>query len=204
MECDLPEPTPALEPEPEFSPGSEPTPMYNAYCASCGGNVVDFSVKAKPSPGEQPYEKYRSYYDELWTTFRNLNISRLSSAPNDPTLEKNNFTHVEADPLRFHCKVYVLAEKYLAFSLAKLALQNLHSALLALPRGQGSVRDIVEVLRYCFSGGDSRVTSRDSALRKVVVAFAAARAPELKVREDFRELLDMAPELSSDFVMALG
>ena len=175
-----------------------------SHCAYCEGNTIKNAAQIQASSSKRPYDKHRSYYDELWATFESLDANALCPIPSDLPSEKNSFIFVEADPLLFHCKVYVLAEKYLAFPLAKLAFRNLHRALSALPRDKGSIQDIVNVLQYCFRDGESRLTSRDSALRKIVVAFAAARAPELKMLEGFRELLDEYPELSSDFVMVLG
>ena len=86
----------------------------------------------------------------------------------------------------------------------KLAAQKLHDSLLELPRDTGSIHDIMRVLEYCFECTGGSKTFHEGALANMVVAYAAARAPELKELGEFRALLAGNPDMASMFVMALG
>lgn len=167
--------------------------------------MVESPPEGEETASKIDYAKHRDNYDELWITFKELDLRKLCSTPtNDSAPQPNRHSSIEAAPLVFHSKVFVIATKYLAPRLQRLALENLHDALYGLPKNEGSIHDIFDLLQYCFQTGEERVTSHDSALRKVVVAFAAARVPELKELGEFHELLRETPELGSALVMALG
>ena len=192
-------------------------------CGNCGNYRDDFTgsqqakvalqrkkprtsnVSSKDTLQTQRYSKHRPYYDELWNSFK----ASLSEAfPNESTTiqcdNEKAVEYVEFQPLVFHCKVFVLAEKYLASRLMKLAAENLHNGLLELPQDTGSIHDIMYVLEYCFESTGGSKTSHEGALAIMVVAYAAARAPELKELGQFRALLAANPDMASRFVMALG
>ena len=160
-------------------------------------------VSDSNKPQTERYLKHRAYYNELWDSFQ-VCIKEAPFREPEPECDGKGVAYVEFQPLVFHCKVFVLAEKYLASSLMKLAVQKLHDSLVKLPRDTGSIHDIMHVLEYCFEVTGGSKTSHEGALAKMVVAYAAARAPELKELGEFRALLAGNPDMASKFVMALG
>ncbi len=101
-----------------------------------------------------------------------------------------NFTEV----FLCHARLFVFADKYLITALTGLCLHKLHQTLIEFHFYDERAGDVVELLRYAYSGegwGD---------LQALVVHYAACVIRKLQKNEDFIALLGERSSLSAHLI----
>ncbi len=93
-----------------------------------------------------------------------------------------------------HARLFVFADKYLITALTGLCLHKLHQTLIAFHLYDERAGDVVELLRYAYSGEGW------GNLQALVVHYAACVIRKLQKNEDFVALLGERSSLSADLI----
>lgn len=97
-----------------------------------------------------------------------------------------------------HTSLYVLAEKWGIDRLKQLTLCKIHQTLTAAQFDTSKVQDLVELVRYIYSGTPSLVSGVD-ALRELICHYIATNGGITAKHAVFADLLreegDLAPDL---------
>ena len=106
-----------------------------------------------------------------------------------------------------HAKLYVFAQRYLIKDLKPICLHKLHRDLLALKLDSHAIGNINDLLRYTYdntSNQDDASKETGSALRYLVITFAACEAEEMLKNKEFKELTMQGGELVADFMQFMS
>lgn len=129
-------------------------------------------------------------FESLWDSFESRTYPKLETFT--PT---SNFM--------VHAKLYVFSTKYLAEPLRQRCLAKLHQDLRKLIISAKNTNLILDLLDYVYSNTGRTEPTGNSALRDLVIHYAACLTPILSQHEDFFLILDSHAEMGSDLVMEM-
>ena len=128
----------------------------------------------------------------LWKSFQQHKPIRT---PVNPPRQVS--TSLDAQELLYHAEVCIAASRYLIDDLRYLSLHKLYQHLDRLTPQTKEIPRFLDLLQYVYISPDIQSVPQ---LRKMVVAYAAARMNILRQDEHFRTLMQEIAEIGADLV----
>lgn len=120
--------------------------------------------------------------DSMWTKFKGKTYVGSNVDRNLPPYKETEFNGLK-NFLLVHTKVYLLADCYMISNLASLSIHRLHQCLCVYDVREGTLEDIVELVRFTFE------EETPDLLRQLVSLFTACHFEKLWPHKGFRDLL---------------
>ena len=120
--------------------------------------------------------------DSMWAKFKGKTYVGSDVDPNLPPYKETEFNGLKSF-LLVHTKVYLLADCYMISNLASLSIHRLHQCLCVYDVREGTLEDVVELLRFTFE------EETPDLLRQLVSLFTACHFEKLWAHKGFRDLL---------------
>lgn len=166
--------TPTEEPGLEFQSEEVATAEPEAASESIWGHAPEKKAKRKRIPKR---EMLWNDFQKSWCIDMSIYVENgTRSIGSGPTDHGDIFIH--------HCRVYILADRYDITRLVDLSFKKLHQALIGYDLSEQKLKDIVELLRFCYAD------AVPEKLRQLVVHYVSCNAEKLWKSEEFWELLE--------------